>query len=241
MQRVNPNGHCRRLKGAARAFRSNTGAVFGTMLNLTLIPVVVWICVCIVELGLIGSYQLRLQFICQQAANCAVNIPADEKMDFYAKKVTALLLEQNGLTAHNLAVHAREDVVNHCEAITVTAKGDFPLLWRSAAVQCPVKVLLTASATKTMALNRVCGEVAISPMHCGEQQVEPAASLYIPIIRPKFDNTVWEFACGEAGAAPIPGLPYDVTLHDLHLVDGTLPALPTSVDNELLADRPSLY
>lgn len=225
---------------AIKRMRSNRGAIFGVSLCLILTPILIWACLSMIQIGLAGSYKTRLTFIGQQAATYAVNADPGQPLDCTTKAIVEKLLLCHGLRATALSVRVRNVVSGDCDALRVEVTANLPLI-PVHGMPFPWTIPVHANAMATMALNRLCGGIAVSPNPSRGQQVDPTASLYLPIVRPDNQLPVWEFAYGDSGIFPGENIPYDVTLHDLHILGDNAPEIAPSTDNQTLAVRRSLY
>jgi hypothetical protein len=176
------------------------------------------------DIAQIGTSREKLSFILGQAANYAVNLAPDVDPAVQTTQLTELLCIRNNLRVSKLNIKVEQITVSGCDAISVKASADIPLLAGSIL---PGMSHVEDVATALVPANRVCATVAINPYPFSTDNPTAGASIYVPVIQPKSGVPVWQF-------------PYDAAINNLHVVEGVTPAAP-SIKDPYFAERPSLY
>jgi hypothetical protein len=204
--------------------RTASGVIMATTDLMILLPIVVAGVACLCDFGELAWYKERLGFVLNQTANYAVNLPLDADQNRETERMLTALCTENCLQAAKLKIQVTKCTINDCEALTVNADVDVPLVKGSVL---PAAVHLRDSATALVPANRICGAIAISPYPFSTENPDKNYSVYVPIVQPTRPLPVWQF-------------PYDAALNNMHIVQGECPPVPAKVD-PYFSSRPSIY
>ena len=180
----------------------------------------------LLDAGLMSLQKQKLSFVLIQTANYLVNLPPEDDPIKPAEGLIKDLCKKSGLSYSNLNIKVEKTSIGDNEALSVTAKANFPLLQGSAL---PVEIAMQDTEVAIIPANRVCGAIAISPYPYSYEAPNAGISVYLPIIQPRHPMPIWQF-------------PYETAINNLHHVQGAPPpSTPPTPKNPYFNDKPSIY
>jgi len=216
----------RQIYARAARQRNGKGVMIAVADVLIMLPLIIGSSFFVIDSGLASCYKQKLTAVLNQAANYAVNLPAEQSFVKPTESVVKELLKKNNLNATNLSVKVEATTIGDNDAITVSVSAFLPLLQGSFL---PIGITLQDQAAAIVPANRVCAAIAINPYPYSYENPQANQSVYVPIIQPKHNMPVWQF-------------PNDTAINNLHIVQGASPGGSIgNRNNQYFADRPSLY